>query len=52
MMLDKDNASDLKVDNAKVVDNGINYMVMGYSVPGLYESLKIDELKRNGYNNY
>ena len=45
MMLDKDNVSDLKVDNAKVIDNGINYMIAGYSVPGLYESLKIDELK-------
>ena len=39
MMLDKENVSDLKVDNAKIIDNGINYMIAGYSVPGLYESL-------------
>ena len=45
MTLDKENISDLKVENAKIIDNGINYMIAGYSVPGLYESLKIDELK-------
>ena len=45
MTLDKENVSDLKVENAKIIDNGINYMIAGYSVPGLYESLKIDELK-------
>ena len=45
MTLDKENVSYLKVENAKIIDNGINYMIAGYSVPGLYESLKIDELK-------
>ena len=45
MTLDKENVRDLKVENAKIIDNGINYMIAGYSVPGLYESLKIDELK-------
>lgn len=45
MTFDKENISDLKVNNAKIIDNGINYMILGYSTPGLYESLKIDELK-------
>ena len=45
MTLDKENISDLKVNNGKIIDNGINYMILGYSTPGLYESLKIDELK-------
>ena len=45
MTFNKDNITNLKVNNAKIVDNGINYMVIGYSTPGLYESLKIDDLK-------
>ena len=45
MTFNKDNVTNLKVDNAKIVDNGISYMVLGYSAPGLYESLKIDDLK-------
>ena len=45
MTFNKDNITNLKVNNAKIVDNGINYMVICYSTPGLYESLKIDDLK-------
>lgn len=45
MTFNKDNITNLKVDNGKIVDNGINYMVLGYSAPGLYESLKINDLK-------
>ena len=45
MTFNKDNITNLKVDNAKIVDNGISYMVLGYSAPGLYESLNIDDLK-------
>ena len=45
MTFNKDNITNLKVNNAKIVDNGLNYMVIGYSTPGLYESLKIDDLK-------
>lgn len=39
------NNSNIKVNNGKVVDNGIGYVVVGLSTPGLYESLGLDELK-------
>lgn len=45
MTFNKDNINNLKVNNGKIIDNGISYIVMGYSAPGLYESLKIDDLK-------
>ena len=40
----KDNKN-IKVSNGKVIDNGLTSMVVLLSSPGLYESLKIDELK-------
>lgn len=35
----------LTVNNGKVIDNGTNSIVVALSSPGLYESLKISELK-------
>jgi len=35
----------IKVSNGKVIDNGLTSMVVLLSSPGLYESLKINELK-------
>lgn len=35
----------IKVFNGKVVDNGVNSILMAVSSPGLYESLKINNLK-------
>lgn len=37
--------SNIKVNNGKVINNGKNYIIVGISTPGLYESLKLDELK-------
>ena len=36
----------IKVNNGRVVDNGLTSIVVGLSSPGLYESLKLDELKK------
>lgn len=33
------------ITNGKIVDTGSNYMLVGISAPGLYESLALDELK-------
>jgi len=35
----------IKVTNGKVIDNGINSIIVGLSSPGLYESLDIDQLE-------
>lgn len=35
----------LTVNNGKVIDNGTNSIVVALATPGLYESLKVDELK-------
>ncbi len=35
----------LTVNNGKVIDNGTNTIVVALATPGLYESLKIEELK-------
>lgn len=35
----------IKVTNGKVVDNGVTSFIVAVTSPGLYESLKIDELK-------
>ncbi len=37
--------SNIEVTNAKAVDKGNEYFVLGLSTPGLYDSLGIDELK-------
>jgi len=36
---------DVIVNNGKVINNGIDNIVVGLSTPGLYESLNIEELK-------
>ena len=38
------NNKNIKVENGKVIDNGTTYMVVGMSMPGLYESLGYSEL--------
>ena len=40
----KDNKN-IKVTNGKIIDNGLTSIVMAISSPGLYESLKLEELK-------
>ena len=35
----------IRVTNGKVINNGISSVVMSVSLPGLYESLNLDELK-------
>ena len=35
----------IKVTNGKVIDNGIGSVVMAVSLPGLYETLKVNDLK-------
>ncbi len=44
-MVDGANNSDITVTNGKVVNNGSNFIVVGLSTPGLYESLGLQELK-------
>ena len=44
-MISTDGNTDIEVTNGKVVSNGNNYVVVGLSAPGLYESMKMDELK-------
>ncbi|SEG45016.1 putative membrane protein [Butyrivibrio sp. Su6] len=53
MMLDSDKFSNVEISNGKVISDGGNYVVMGVAVPGLKESLDIDdekweELNENG----
>lgn len=43
------NNSNIKVENAKVVDNGVSYTVIGASTPGLYESLNLEELRNTDH---
>ena len=44
----KDNKN-INVTNGKIIDNGVSSVVMAISSPGLYESLKIDDLKDISY---
>ena len=44
-IIPNDNNSNIKVINGKVVNNGSNYVVVGLSTPGLYQSLGYSELK-------
>ena len=39
------NSYNFKANNAKVISNGDKSMIVGISVPGLYESLNLSELK-------
>ena len=45
MMLDSDKFSNVEISNGKVISDGDNYVVMGVAVPGLKESLDIDDDK-------
>jgi len=45
MMLDSDKFSNVEISNGKVISDGGNYVVMGVAVPGLKESLDIDDEK-------
>ena len=45
MMLDSDKFTNVEISNGKVISDGGNYIVMGVAVPGLKESLNIDEDK-------
>lgn len=44
-ILNNTDNKNIKVTNGKVVDNGVGTVVMAVSSPGLYESLKLDDLK-------
>jgi len=44
-MISSEENSNIEVINGKVVDNGNGYMIVGLSTPGLYESLRVEELK-------
>jgi len=44
-MIDSENNSNIYISNGKVVNNGTSNIVIGLSSPGLYDSLKIKELK-------
>ena len=44
-MIDTKNNSNITVTNGKVVNSGNNFIVVGLSTPGLYESMNLDELK-------
>ncbi len=45
MMLDADKFANVEISNGKVISDGGNYIVMGVAVPGLKESLDIDDEK-------
>ena len=44
-MLDSDKFANVKVSNGKVISDANNYVVVGVAMPGLKESLKIDDEK-------
>lgn len=44
-ILNNANNKNIKVTNGKVINNGVNSVIMGISSPGLYESIKLDDLK-------
>lgn len=43
--LDKNTTKNVKINNGKIMDNGLNYMIMGISMPGMYDNMKLDEFK-------
>jgi len=45
-ILDGENNKNIKVANGKVIENGKDYLIGAISVPGLYSSLNIEELKK------
>ena len=44
-ILNNTDNKNIKVTNGKVIDNGVGSIVMAVSSPGLYESLKLNDLK-------
>lgn len=44
-ILKGNDTKNVSVNNGKVINNGKDYMIAGISTPGLYESLKLNELK-------
>ena len=44
-ILNNNDNKNIKVTNGKIIDNGVNSVVVAISSPGLYESLKVKELK-------
>lgn len=45
LIIKGDNNKNINVNNGKVINNGKDNIIVGISTPGLYESLKIEELK-------
>lgn len=45
MTLSNDNNKNINISNGKIIDNGINKVIVGIASPGLYDSLKVDKLK-------
>lgn len=43
LILDNDNFSNVTTDNAKVIDDGDRHLIAGYAMPGLKESLGLDD---------
>lgn len=44
-IIDSENNKNISISNGKIINNGVNNIVIGIASPGLYESLKLDELK-------
>ena len=44
-ILNNNDNKNIKITNGKIIDNGVSSVVMAISSPGLYESLKLNELK-------
>ncbi len=45
LVIQNDVNSNVLINNGKVIDNGSNYVVLGLTSPGLYNSLNVKELK-------
>ena len=45
-VLENSNNKNIKVTNGRIIDNGVTSIIIGLTSPGLYESMKIDELKK------
>lgn len=43
LILDNDNFTNVTTDNAKVIDDGDRHLIAGYAMPGLKESLGLDD---------
>ena len=44
-IIDNTTNKHIKVTNGRIIDNGTKSIVLGFSTPGLYDSLKMEELK-------